>query len=196
MNYYRAWLMTAFICTALTACKRDEIIGVTPASYILGSEHRYIPASVELPADAKYANTRIATWYATGIQQYRAKAIAETNPTAFEWTLVAPRADLYDVKNRKVGTHGAGPVWRTLTGDSIVGQHFSPPKTAPGDDANSIDLLLLMPKTSTGIFAEVEFIQRIATKGGKAPVAAPTHANETVEVRYEAVYRFTKRNPQ
>jgi hypothetical protein len=54
-----------------------------------------------------------------------------------------------------------------------------------------------MPKAGTiptGIFADVDYIQRIATKGGKAPTAPPTTATETVEIKYQAVYRFTKKD--
>ena len=82
--------------------------------------------------------------------------------------------------------------------DSIFGQQFSPARTAPSPDPESIDWLLLMPKVGTiptGIFADVDYIQRIATKGGKAPLTPPTSLSETVEVKYKTVYRFTKINP-
>jgi len=55
----------------------------------------------------------------------------------------------------------------------------------------------LMPKvgtTPTGIFADVDYIQRIATKGGKAPLTPPSDIDETIDVKYKAVYRFTKIN--
>ena len=54
-----------------------------------------------------------------------------------------------------------------------------------------------MPKagtTPTGIFADVDYIQRIATKGGKAPLTPPTSLTETVDVKYKTVYRFTRIN--
>jgi hypothetical protein len=87
-----------------------------------------------------------------------------------------------------------------LTGvtDSIYAQVFTPAKSAASPDPGSIDWLLLMPKTGkvpTGIFANVSYIQRIATKGGKAPTTLPVSAGETVEVKYTAIYRFTKKNP-
>jgi hypothetical protein len=49
-------------------------------------------------------------------------------------------------------------------------------------------------KAPTGIFADVSYIQRIATKGGKAPATAPVSASDTIDVHYTAVYRFTKKN--
>jgi len=54
-----------------------------------------------------------------------------------------------------------------------------------------------MPKTGTtptGIFADVDYIQRIATKGGKAPLTPPANLSETISVKYKAVYRFTRIN--
>lgn len=199
LNPYSKLFLVALVCISFSNCERDAVVDATPVAYILGSEQRYLPESVALPADTRYANTRVATYYASGVQQYRAKEIPGSYPIAYEWTFVAPQADLYDGTNRKVGTHGAGPLWRTLQGDSIMGQHFSPARTAPADDAASIDWLLLKPKEGTlptGIFTDVTYIQRIATKGGKAPVAAPTRAGETVEVHYEAVYRFSKIDPK
>jgi hypothetical protein len=47
---------------------------------------------------------------------------------------------------------------------------------------------------STGIFTDVLYIQRIATKGGKAPVTPPAFIDQTIDVKYKAVYRFTKKN--
>ena len=45
-------------------------------------------------------------------------------------------------------------------------------------------------KAPTGIFADVSYVQRLATKGGKAPTKAPTAATDVVEVGYTAIYRF------
>ncbi|RYZ24805.1 MAG: DUF3455 domain-containing protein, partial [Chitinophagaceae bacterium] len=136
-----------------------------------------------------------ATFYAVGVQKYKSQPIAGSNPVQYEWVFVAPEAELYDAANKKVGTHSAGPVWRTDNLSSILAQQFSPARTAPSPDAESIDWLLLKPKagtTPTGIFGEVDFIQRIATKGGKAPSTPPATASETIEVKYKAIYRFTK----
>jgi hypothetical protein len=49
-------------------------------------------------------------------------------------------------------------------------------------------------KTPTGIFSDVDYVQRIATKGGKAPLTPPADLFQTVDVKYKAVYRFTKIN--
>ena len=210
-----------FIATAfaivLVACKREtlthhsgmqevsatatssslEANGNSPAAHLAASEALTIPATVAVPENLPNGNTRVATYFAVGVQKYKARIKAGSDPVAYEWVFVAPQADLYDITNAKVGTHSTGPTWQLSVNDSIYAQAFFPPRTAPSSDPSSIDWLLLMPKvgkTPTGIFADVDYIQRIATEGGKAPTTPPTSATETVEVAYTAVYRFSKSN--
>ncbi|HVG11577.1 MAG TPA: DUF3455 domain-containing protein, partial [Flavisolibacter sp.] len=168
-----------------------------PAYYITKSEKLEIPGAIQVPANLPGGNTRVATFFAEGVQKYKAQQKAG-DPATYEWVFVAPEADLYDKTNKKIGTHTAGPSWQLFgSADSIFAQQFSPPRTAPSTEPATIDWLLLMPKvgkTPTGIFANVAYIQRIATQGGKAPVTPPASLNETVEVKYTAVYRFTSKN--
>lgn len=219
-NHFKKSLLMAFVLTTtFIACKKDTVIfdpgesekqesangissleanGNSPAAHIAASENLAIPASVSVPGNLPNGNSRVATYYAVGVQKYKARIKAASDPVVYEWVFVAPNADLYDISNANVGTHGAGPFWQISPLDSIFGQQFTPAKTAPSDDPESIDWLLLMPKTGTtptGIFADVDYIQRIATKGGKAPLTPPTSLTETVDVKYKAVYRFTKINP-
>jgi len=180
----------------LFSCKKENDNN-TPAFQIAESEKLIIPAAVDLPANSPNGNTRVATFYAEGVQKYRTQPKAGSSPVTYEWVFVAPQADLYDATNKKVGTHSAGPTWQLPgTTDSIYGQAFIPAKSAPSPDPISIDWLQLsLKKVPTGIFADVLYIQRIATKGGKAPVTLPAGAGETVDVKYTAIYRFTKKNP-
>jgi hypothetical protein len=170
----------------------------SPSHHIATSEQVVIPAAIDLPSNSPTGNSRVATYFARGVQKYKAREKAGSNPVAYEWVFVAPEADLYDATNAKVGTHFAGPSWQLAgTNALITGQPYSPSKTA-SNDPTSIDWLLLMPKAgtvSTGIFQEVDYIQRIATTDGKAPATPPTTATETVDVPYTAVYRFSKINP-
>lgn len=182
----------------LTSCTRNVPPDTTSPAYQIGeSEKLVIPDAIELPANAA-GNTRIATFYADGYQKYKAQEIAGSSPVAYQWVLVAPLADLYDASNQKVGTHSIGPTWQLSPTDSLYGQAFNPAKAAASPDASSIDWLQLQAKPGTvptGIFANATYIQRIATKGGKAPATAPTNASETVNVHYTAIYRITKKNP-
>jgi hypothetical protein len=188
--------LPAMFSLVLFSCNKETDIN-SPAFHISESEKLTIPAAIDLPANIPHENTRVVTFYAEGVQKYKSQAKAGSNPVTFEWVFVAPQADLYDATNKKVGTHSAGPTWQLFgTADSIYGKAFSPAKSAPGSDPNSIDWLQLdLKKAPTGIFSDVSYIQRIATKGGKAPAILPTTAGETVDVKYTAVYRFTKKNP-
>ena len=182
---------------SITSNSSPEANGNSPAAHLAASENLEIPAAVALPANLPNGNTRVATYYAVGVQKYKARIKAGSDPVAFEWALVAPDAKLYDATNAFVGPHGAGPFWSTSPSDSIFAQHFSPARTSPSPDPESVDWLLLMPKagtTPTGIFADVDYIQRIATKGGKAPLTPPSSITETVDVKYKTVYRFSRIN--
>jgi hypothetical protein len=192
-------LTALFLSLTFMVCEKDkEVTDESPAAQIAASEKLVIPAAVDLPANPG-GNTRIATYFATGVQKYKAQLVPGTTPARYEWVFVAPVADLYDATNAKVGTHTAGPTWQLTGGqDSIYAQQFSPARTAPATAPNTIDWLLLMPKTGkvpTGIFINIAYIQRIATKGGKAPATPPANAAETVDVPYTAIYRLTKKNP-
>ena len=195
--YLKSLFMLFLFAATITGCKKEKTIDTnSPAFKIDRSEKLFIPATVDLPANQPGGNIRVATYFAEGVQKYKAQLKAGTT-NQYEWVFVAPNAKLYDATNEVTGTHGAGPHWALSAADSIFGQHFAPSKTAPAPDANSIDWLLLMPKngkTPTGIFKDVAYIQRIATTGGKAPAAAPVNENATLEVPYTAIYRFTKKN--
>ncbi|HYO23293.1 MAG TPA: DUF3455 domain-containing protein [Flavisolibacter sp.] len=199
-QYFTKLLFALTLVTSMfTACRRDKETDTTsPAYHLSESEKLAMPAAVDLPANMPNGNTRIATLYADGVQKYKAQLKAGSNPAAYEWVFVAPQADLYDATNKKVGTHSAGPTWQLFgDADSIYGQQFSPPRSAASPDAASIDWLLLMPKTGkpqTGMFSQVSYIQRIATQGGKAPLTPPVSIDQTVDVKYTAVYRFAKKN--
>ena len=198
-NFLIKSVLAIFILSTLaTSCKRDVDMEInSPAWHIHQSEKWIMPAAVELPANLPGGNTRVATLFAEGVQKYKAQAKAGS-PELYEWVFVAPQADLYDASNKKVGTHSAGPTWQLFgSADSIHAQQFSPAKAAASPDAVSIDWLQLMPKsgkTPTGAFANVSYIQRIVTQGGKAPARLPVSASETIDVKYTAVYRFTKKN--
>ena len=218
-NFTNYLLIAVMFSGPFIACKRDAVItkteneiamltsssadnsleagGNSPAAHIAASENLNIPAIVAVPENLPNGNTRVATYYAVGVQKYKARIKAGSDPVSYEWVFVAPEADLYDFTNAEVGTHGAGPFWEISAADSIFAQQFSPARTAPSPDPESIDWLLLMPKvgtTPTGIFAGVDYIQRIATKGGKAPLTPPTSLTQTADVKYKTVYRFTRIN--
>lgn len=195
--YLKPLLAVSLLAIVIAGCKKENSVDTgSPAYKIVESERLPIPAEIELPANPPSGNTRVATYYAEGVQKYKAQVKAGSSPIVYEWVFVGPKADLYDATNKKIGTHGAGPFWQLSAADSIFAQQLSPVKSAT-PDANSIPWLQLMPKTgktATGVFANVSYIQRIATTGGKAPATAPVNIADTADVFYTAVYRFTKKN--
>jgi hypothetical protein len=198
VNFSLKTVITASMFAALImGCEKDETPNTdTPANKIADSEILSIPAEIELPGNLPGGNSRVATYYAEGVQRYKAQLKEGSIPAAYEWVFVAPKADLYDASNKRIGIHGAGPYWALSAADSIFAQQFSPVRSA-SPDANSIPWLLLMPKEGkipTGVFANVNYIQRIATTGGKAPATAPLSSTDTIDVFYTAVYRFVKKN--
>lgn len=198
---YSKFILTGVLAVTIMACsKKNDQPENSPARQIMESEALTIPAAVDLPANLPGGNTRVVTYFADGVQRYKAQLKDGSSPATYEWVLAGPQANLYDITNKKIGTHSTGPTWqlRGSTTDSIYAQQFAPPKSAPAPDAGSIDWLLLMPKdgkTPTGIFANVSYIQRIDTKGGKAPATPPASETETTAVPYTAIYRFTMKNP-
>jgi hypothetical protein len=199
-HFQKCFVILAVASTLIVSCKRnkEQITDTTsPAFHIAQSENLVIPDAVKLPDNLPGGNSRVLTFYAVGVQKYKAQEIPGSNPVAYQWVFVAPQADLYDASNKKVGTHSQGPTWQLSPADSMFGQAFNPPRTAHSADPGSIDWLLLMPKTGkvpTGAFAGVDYLQRIDTNGGQPPVTPPTSATETVDVPYTAIYRFSKRN--
>jgi len=197
-NFVACLIFATSAIGVLSSCKKEKKVDPESPAYLISqSEQLSIPDAVALPSNLPGGNTRVATFYAVGFQKYKAQEVAGSNPLRYEWVFVAPQADLYDISNNKVGTHSAGPDWQLSATDSMFGQAFTPPRTAPSKDSNGIDWLLLMPKTGktpTGIFAQVSYVQRIATKGGKAPAVPPVAATDVANVPYTAVYRFTKKN--
>lgn len=195
-SLWRCFGMGMMLATAMVSCKDSvEPDGSLPARHIAASEQLVVPTAVGLPSGG---TSRVATYFARGVQKYKAREKAGTSPVTYEWAFVAPEADLYDATNVKIGTHFAGPSWQLAgTNGLLVGQAYAPPKTA-STDPSSIDWLLLMPKSGTvptGVFQKVTHIQRIATTGGKAPATPPATATETADVPYTAVYRFSSTNP-
>ena len=199
LKIYQAPLLFLMIMTIISCTRhKDEVADTSsPFFHISESEKLVIPDVIKLPDNLPAGNSRVFTFFADGVQKYKAQEVPGSSPIAYQWQFVAPLADLYDVTNKKVGNHSQGPTWQLSIVDSIFGQAFTPPKAAPSPDANSIDWLLLMPKAGKppiGVFADVDYVQRIDTKGGKAPATPPSNANETADVHYTAIYRFYKQN--
>lgn len=125
--------------------------------------------------------------HAKGDQIYTCK---ETSAGQFAWTLKAPEAQLFDDNGKLFGKHFAGPSWQAADGSTLVGKAVA----NVSHDPDSIPWLLInvVNRSGEGVLSKVTSIQRINTKGGKAPVAScdSTHAGQEQRAAYTADYRF------
>ena len=129
---------------------------------------------------------------AAGVQIYGCNAVG----ASYRWSLVAPRADLYDRNGNLVLTHFAGPSWQAKDG-SLVRAAL---EQRVNVDPTAIDWFLLRvtyagPGDDGGRLGGTKFIQRIQTTGGLAPAPETCNAGTVgavSEVPYAAVYVFWK----
>jgi hypothetical protein len=144
-----------------------------------------VPAALK-PAD----NERAAfTWHAVGAQIYECRA---SDKGGWAWVFVAPEAELFNQKEEKVGTHGAGPNWTALDGSKTVGVVKA---RADGESPADIPQLLLTAKSAgtPGKMANVTSVQRLNTQGGSASAtgcAVQADAGKRVKEGYTADYVF------
>lgn len=141
-----------------------------------------VPAAIRVPPGAKL----IETLHATGAQVYGCAA----TDGKFGWTLKRPDATLTDAKG-EAGKHGAGPSWTAKDGSAVTGAKVAQ-VDAPVADAVPWLLLKATSTTGKGRLSGVSFIQRLSTKGGKAPAAGcdAAHAGAELRVDYSADYYF------
>jgi|SRR5579863_9232280 len=150
-----------------------------------------IPISIRVPLNSRL----IWHTYAKGVQVYLCTQDPKDS-TKYIWTFNEPRANLYaDTSyHQLVGRHyfdaGKNPTWETDDGSKISGTKI---QQANSPDSGAVPWLLLKATVSSrnGRLAGAAFIQRIRTKGGKAPVTADRqNKGQFVEVPYTAEYLF------
>jgi Protein of unknown function (DUF3455) len=125
--------------------------------------------------------------HAKGDQIYTCKG----DGAQFTWTLKAPDAELFDKDGKSFGRHFAGPSWEAKDGSRVMGKAAA---NAPAPDPDSIPWLLVnvIGHEGSGVLSTATTIQRLNTKGGKAPASGcdAAHANQEVRVPYSADYLF------
>jgi hypothetical protein len=125
--------------------------------------------------------------HAKGDQIY----ICQEGATQFAWALKAPDAQLFDKDGKPFGKHFAGPAWEASDGSRLTGKAAA---NVPSPDADSIPWLLIdvVNHAGSGVLSRVSKIQRLNTKGGKAPASGcdAAHTSQEVRVPYSADYLF------
>ena len=137
-----------------------------------------VPGNLEAPA----GEVLVARVHASGDQVYACNGE--------QWTLSGPDARLFDEAGRQVGTHFAGPTWQWSDGSRVMGKVVA--NATP--DTASVPWLLLKASehTGEGMMSQVSTIQRLHTKGGKAPAAGcdAEHKGSQTRSHYTADYYF------
>jgi uncharacterized protein DUF3455 len=128
---------------------------------------------------------------AKGVQIYKS---VEGKDGQLEWALEAPLADLFSREGKPLGSHYEGPSWEATDGSKVTRDKEPAVKIAAAPNAKEdIPWRLITVKAEgakEGTFSNVVYIQRINTKGGKAPAKAPMRVGTKVGVDYRATYYF------
>jgi hypothetical protein len=126
--------------------------------------------------------------HASGSQIYTCSAGTDGKPG---WTLKGPDAELKDRKDKVIGQHSAGPVWKLKDGSEVTGKAVGHVDSL---DADSIPWLLVQAvnHAGSGQLGSVTYIQRVHTHGGKAPAEGcdAAHLNAESKSGYTADYYF------
>ncbi len=142
-----------------------------------------VPSQLQPPAGEQL----FLTLHAKGDQVYACKA----DGSQFSWVLKAPDADLFDTDGNPFGKHFAGPSWMASDTSRVNGKAIA---NAPSPDPDSIPWLLVhvVSREGNGVLARATSIQRLNTKGGKAPASGcdAEHENQEFRAPYSADYLF------
>jgi hypothetical protein len=151
--------------------------------FSLFANAQQLPKELQPPANEQL----LLQVHAKGDQIYTCKV----GGAQFMWVLKAPEARLTDKSGKPFGKHFAGPSWEANDGSRVTGKAVA---NAPSPDADSIPWLLVTVATHSGegVLARVTSIQRVNTKGGKAPASGcdAAHAGQEERAPYSADYVF------
>jgi hypothetical protein len=151
--------------------------------FSLSARAQQVPKELLPPANEQL----LLQVHAVGDQIYTCNA----NGAQFTWALKAPDARLFDQNGKPFGKHFAGPSWEANDGSRVTGKAVA---NAPSPDADSIPWLLVtvISRGGDGALAHATTIQRINTKGGKAPASGcdAAHAGQELRAPYSADYVF------
>lgn len=182
-------VLGALVATLLAACSNET--STEPDAAVLSHESASLTqasrsGAVELGSCDSLAvghrNQLLAHYYAKGSQIYFWDGQA--------WLFIGPDAVLYADKRARVevGVHQIAGVWESRSGSKVVG--LVERACTPNASAIPWQLLSALGHTGRGIFARVDWIQRIRTGGGLAPTTPGTEYGQQQRVDYTAEYLF------
>ena len=150
---------------------------------LAAAQQASVPESLRPPADEHL----MLQAHGVGVQIYS----CTSKEGQFTWILQGPDAKLLDSAGKPIGKHYTGPTWQADDGSSVMAKSSA---TNPSPDAGSVPWLLLKATKNEGegVLSNVLSIQRLNTKGGKAPARGcdASHTGQNIRVPYEADYYF------
>src|SRR4029453_17695152 len=128
-----------------------------------GSKPPKVPGDITVPAGQKVVLDVVGR----GVQISACKPSA-ADPSGLTWTFREPAAVLYGRGRRPVGIHVRGPTFESFAGSSVTGTLQA---SVPAPEPGAIPWLLLraVANQGDGVLGQVDFVQRIETRGGGAP---------------------------
>jgi len=161
----------------------SSLIGVANMLAAFAVCGQQVPEQIQPPAGEQL----LLQVHAKGDQVY----ICQEGVTQFAWALKAPDAQLFDKDGKPFGKHFAGPSWEANDGSRVTGKAVA---NVSSPDADSIPWLLvnIVGHEGSGVLSRATSIQRINTKGGKAPASGcdAAHVGQELRVAYSADYVF------
>ena len=166
------------ILLALALAAASVAVTAVPS---LASRGDRIPDELQVPEGHRLVLSALGR----GVQIYDCSA-------AGAWALREPAAAILR-GDKTVALHYAGPTWQSVKDGSKVVARPEPERRvvvpAPHPERDIPWLRLETIGTGPGLFGQVDFIQRLRTKGGVAPAGA-CQAGASVGVPYTATYNF------
>jgi hypothetical protein len=175
-----------FLCTVSTTLAATCLLVTVPAAYAQTD----LPDTIRVPDGHKIALETVGTGEITYECRDKANAIGQT-----EWTFVGPKAVLNDRNGIQVGTYFGPPAtWQAKDGSRITGTQLAVAPSGTGD--LPYQLVKANPAEGKGAMNGVSYIQRVAIKGGVAPMTECSAANRGKRevVKYQADYIFWAAN--
>jgi hypothetical protein len=157
------------------------VLAAAGATLCLSVAAQRVPEQLQPPASERV----LFQVHAKGDQVYTCNG-----GTDFTWTLKAPDAQLFDKDGRPFGKHFEGPSWEANDGSRVTGKAVA--NSSPAPDSIPWLLLSTVSHDGSGVLSPVTHIQRLNTKGGKAPASGcdASHVGQEVRVPYTADYVF------
>src|SRR5258707_1993940 len=161
----------------------SSLAGMASLLATFAASGQQVPQPIQPPAGEQL----LLQVHAKGDQVYTCKGDA----AQAAWALKAPDAQLFDKDGKPFGRHFAGPSWEAADGSRVTGKAVA---NVPSPEADSIPWLLvnIVSHDGNGVLSRASSIQRLNTKGGKAPASGcdAAHGNQELRVPYSADYLF------